>query len=134
VHRVVITGIGVASPIGCGHNKFWSHLIEGHSGVGTISLFDASAFPVRIGAEVKDLDIDSVIKRFPEAQGVRDRKVYLALLAAQEALTDACTEESDPVRGITSYRCWIGSVLAKRSDSLCLLRRYWAVTCDFPSG
>lgn len=95
MHRVVITGIGVASPIGCGHGKFWSHLTEGHSGVGTISLFDASAFPVRIGAEVKDLDIESVTKRFPEAQGVRDRKVYLALLAAQEALTDACTEESD---------------------------------------
>ncbi|MFX0198355.1 MAG: beta-ketoacyl-[acyl-carrier-protein] synthase family protein [Candidatus Hodarchaeota archaeon] len=95
MHRVVITGIGVASPLGCGHDTFWSHLTEGHSGVGEISLFDASAFPVRIGAEVKDIDIDSVIKKFPEAEGIRDRKVYLALLAAQEALTDAYLEESD---------------------------------------
>ena len=95
MHRVVITGIGVASPIGCGHSKFWSHLTEGHSGINTISLFDASAFPVRIGAEVKDLDTESVLKSFPQAQGVRDRKVYLALSAAQEALIDACTKELD---------------------------------------
>ncbi|MHC4641669.1 MAG: beta-ketoacyl-[acyl-carrier-protein] synthase family protein [Planctomycetota bacterium] len=95
MHRVVITGIGVASPVGCGHDTFWSHLIEGRSGVGEITLFDASAFPVRIGAEVKDLDIDSVVNKFPEAQGVRDRKVFLALSAAQEALNDACIEESD---------------------------------------
>jgi 3-oxoacyl-[acyl-carrier-protein] synthase II len=95
MHRVVITGIGVASPLGCSHDTFWSHLTEGYSGVGGITLFDASAFPVRIGAEVKDPDINSVINKFPEAQGVRDRKVFLALLAAQEALTDEYIAESD---------------------------------------
>jgi 3-oxoacyl-[acyl-carrier-protein] synthase II len=95
MHRVVITGIGVASPLGCGHDIFWSHLTEGHSGVGEITLFDASAFPIRIGAEVNDLDIDSVLQKFPEAQDVRDRKVLLALLAAEEALADACMDEFD---------------------------------------
>lgn len=95
MHRVVITGIGVASPVGSGRDAFWSHLMAGHSGIGPITLFDASAFPVRIGGEVQDADLDSVSERFPESQGIRDRKVFLALLAAWEALTDARVEESD---------------------------------------
>jgi 3-oxoacyl-[acyl-carrier-protein] synthase II len=58
-------------------------------------LFDASAFPIRIGGEVKDPDIDSAVKKFPESRSVRDRKVFLALLAAQEALADSHMKESD---------------------------------------
>jgi len=102
VHRVVITGIGIASPIGCGRDTFWSHLVAGQSGVGAITLFDASAFPVRIGGEVKDPDLDSVVKEFPESRSVRDRKVFLALLAAQEALADSHMKESD-LRGALLY-------------------------------
>lgn len=95
MHRVVITGIGVASPIGCGRDAFWSHLIAGHSGVDEITLFDASAFPVRIAGEVKDPDLESVVVEFPESRSIRDRKVLLALLAAQEALENARMRESD---------------------------------------
>ena len=89
MHRVVITGIGIASPVGTGLGTFWSNLTAGRSGIGTITLFDASAFPVRIGGEVIDLDVNAVIENFPKSKNVRDRKVFLALAAAQEALTDA---------------------------------------------
>lgn len=89
MNRVVITGIGVVSPVGLGRERFWTNLVSGRSGIDAISLFDASAFPVRIGGEVKDFDTDTVTGKFEEAKNTRDRKVLLALAAAQEALKDS---------------------------------------------
>lgn len=54
--RVVITGLGVMSPIGCGTEKFWKSLIDGKSGIGPITHFDASQFDCRIAGEIKDYD------------------------------------------------------------------------------
>ena len=54
--RVVITGVGVMTPVGCGRDKFWDALMEGKSGVGLISRFDTSNFKTRIGAEIRDFD------------------------------------------------------------------------------
>ena len=54
--RVVVTGMGVVSPLGCDIDRFWSRLIAGQSGVGLIHNFDASSLPVRIAAEVRDFD------------------------------------------------------------------------------
>jgi 3-oxoacyl-[acyl-carrier-protein] synthase II len=90
MNRVVITGIGVVSPVGVGREAFWSALTAGRSGLGPVTLFDASTFPVRIGGEVKDFDAAAVAARFPEASTTRDRKVLLALTAAEEAIADAC--------------------------------------------
>ena len=53
--RVVVTGMGVVSPLGCDIDRFWSRLIAGQSGVGLIHNFDASSLPVRIAAEVARL-------------------------------------------------------------------------------
>ncbi len=89
MNRVVITGLGVVSPVGSGHNEFWSNLTTGQSGIGPITLFDASHFPVRIGGEVKNFSSDLVLQCFPQATQVRDRKVLLGLSAAQEATTDS---------------------------------------------
>ncbi|MDD1776652.1 MAG: beta-ketoacyl-[acyl-carrier-protein] synthase II, partial [Candidatus Helarchaeota archaeon] len=89
MQRVVITGIGIVSPVGIGRDQFWSNLTSGRSGIGTITLFDASSFPIRIGGEVKDFDIESVVNKFPNSRSIRDRKVFLALAAADEALADA---------------------------------------------
>ena len=81
MNRVVITGMGVASPVGCGLEAFWESLTTGSSGIGAITLFDASAMPVRIGGEVSDLDCEAVARQFPPAGGDRDRKVLLGLAA-----------------------------------------------------
>jgi len=89
MNRVVVTGIGVVSPVGNGRETFWRNLTAGTSGLGPITLFDASAFPVRIGGEVKGLDLADLGRRFPEAARERDRKVWLGLAAAEEALADA---------------------------------------------
>jgi 3-oxoacyl-[acyl-carrier-protein] synthase II len=54
--RVVITGMGVVTPIGSGKERFWDALMEGKSGVDLISRFDTSNFKTRIGAEIRDFD------------------------------------------------------------------------------
>lgn len=92
--RVVITGIGIISPVGTGQNVFWSNLTSGQSGIRPITLFDASSFPVRIGGEIKDFDSRMIFREFRNSKAVRDRKVLLALVAAKEAVTDANLSDS----------------------------------------
>lgn len=87
--RVVITGLGIVSPVGNHVEVFWDNLILGTSGIGPITLFDAGGFPIRIAGEVKDLPLESVAEVFPEAATCRDRKVFFALAAASQAICDA---------------------------------------------
>jgi 3-oxoacyl-[acyl-carrier-protein] synthase II len=89
MNRVVVTGVGIVSPLGIGREAFWNAAVAGQSGIAEIRGFDASSFPVRIGGEVKHFDPSLVLQRFPEATGIRDRKVLLGLAAANEAITDA---------------------------------------------
>lgn len=95
MNRVLITGMGVASPIGSGPEAFWDNLTAGRSGIGPITLFDASALPVRIGGQVKNLDCPRLGEVFAEAVGERDRKIWLGLAAADQAVADAALAEED---------------------------------------
>ena len=52
-NKLVITGMGAVTPVGIGVESFWNNLLAGACGVGPITRFDASGFPVRIAAEVK---------------------------------------------------------------------------------
>ena len=54
--RAVVTGLGAVTPIGNDHPTFWKNLVAGVSGGGPITTFDASAYEVRIAAEVKKFD------------------------------------------------------------------------------
>lgn len=92
--RVVVTGMGMVSPVGIGREAFWSSLVAGRSGIGPITLFDASSFPVRFGGEVKGFQPELIAADFPEASGSRDRKLLLALAAAEQAIADAALTES----------------------------------------
>ncbi|MHC4744395.1 MAG: beta-ketoacyl synthase N-terminal-like domain-containing protein, partial [Planctomycetota bacterium] len=89
MRQVVITGLGVVSPLGNHIDAFWANLILGKSGIGPITLFDASMFPIRIGGEVKDLRFESITRVFPEVSNCRDRKVFFALAAANQAIDNA---------------------------------------------
>lgn len=87
--RVVVTSIGIVSPVGIGQEAFWDSLTKGRSGASAVTLFDVSGFPVQIAAEVKGFDDSHVAARFPQAHGMRDRKVLLGLAAAEEAIRNA---------------------------------------------
>ncbi|MGH2405488.1 MAG: beta-ketoacyl synthase N-terminal-like domain-containing protein, partial [bacterium] len=85
--RVVITGLGVVSPLGIGHQAFWSALLRGTSAVGPITRFDASGFATQIAAEVRDFDPTAYMDR-KEARR-NDRFVQFAYAASRLALDDA---------------------------------------------
>jgi 3-oxoacyl-[acyl-carrier-protein] synthase II len=55
--RVVITGLGIVSPVGTGVPEAWSNILAGKSGIGRITRFDASSLPSRIAGEVKNFDV-----------------------------------------------------------------------------
>jgi len=83
----VVTGLGLVTPLGLGTARNWEALMDGRSGIGAISRFDASAFATRIAAEVRDFDP----AQFMDRKEVKrtDRFVQFALAAAQLALEDA---------------------------------------------
>ncbi len=94
--RVVITGMGVISPLGLEVSTFWNALTAGQSGVRLISLFDPSGLDVQIAGEVPDFDP----ARYMPAKEARrtDRFVQFALAALEEALAQSrlVVEEHDP--------------------------------------
>jgi 3-oxoacyl-[acyl-carrier-protein] synthase II len=92
--RVVITGIGVMSPLGHTAAESWDSLLNGHSGIGPITQFDASEFPCRIAGEVKDFQPKRYMD-FKEARRI-SRASQLAIAAARMALADAHLPEPVP--------------------------------------
>ena len=87
--RVVITGIGVVSPIGIGKKEFVHSLKTGKSGVTPITLFDASQFPTKIAAEVKDFNPRRILNNRAKILEVTDdRRVLFANCAAALAIED----------------------------------------------
>jgi 3-oxoacyl-[acyl-carrier-protein] synthase II len=103
--RVVITGIGLVSPIGIGPGPFWSSLSEGRGGVDRIAAFPVSGLPNDLGAEVKNFDPKSLAtakhrKTLAKSLRVMARDIQLAVAAAELALADAKLEDGgvDPTR------------------------------------
>ncbi len=96
--RVVITGIGCVTPLGTSVPSMWEKLKEGASGVGLTTVFDASNFPTKISAEVRDWDV-SDIGEDPERWKYRGRHTKFAAGAAHQAIHDSgVLEHVDPVR------------------------------------
>jgi 3-oxoacyl-[acyl-carrier-protein] synthase II len=85
---VVLTGLGVVSPVGNDVGQFWNALVSGRGGVRQITAFDATAFDCRIAAEVRDFD---PLPAFPSPKELRrtDRFVQLGVHAAWQAIKDS---------------------------------------------
>ena len=87
MNRVVVTGIGMVSPLGLDRESTWEGLVEGRSGVDQITSFDTCGYTTTIAAEVKDFEPESLLGR-KEARRM-DRFVQLAVVAALEAQSHA---------------------------------------------
>lgn len=87
IPRVAITGIGMVTPLGHDTSSTWTALMEGKSGVGQVTLFDASSFPTRIAAEVKNFSLP--VKTFGKSAKMTNRCGHFGLMASEEALQDA---------------------------------------------
>jgi len=85
--RVVVTGLGLVTPLDIGVPKTWEKLCRGESGIGPITRFDASQYPVRIAGEVKNFDPSTVIEK-KEIKKM-DTFIHYAVAASQEAVDDA---------------------------------------------
>jgi len=109
--RVVITGMGAITSVGNDVPSTWESLINGKSGVGLITLFDASTLPTHIAAEVKDFKPEEHFDA-KEARKI-DRYTQFALVAAREAVRDAGLEDGnhDPDRTGVITGVGIGGIL-----------------------
>ena len=85
--RIVITGLGTVTPLGIGVTKTWEGLCQGRSGIGSITRFDATNYPVRIAGEVKDFNPADFIPK-KEIKKM-DTFIHFAVAASQEAMDDA---------------------------------------------
>jgi 3-oxoacyl-[acyl-carrier-protein] synthase II len=103
--RVVVTGLGVVSPVGNDVDTAWRNIVAGNSGIGPITRFDASAFPCRIAGEVKNFSIDEYLPA-KEARHF-DTFIHFGLAAGAQALRDSGLAITDENR--TSIGVMIGS-------------------------
>ncbi len=96
--RVVVTGIGMISPLGVGNEATWQGLVEGRSGIGPITKFDATAYSARIAGEVKGFDPEKWIDKKEVKKS--DTFIHYAIVASQMAVDDAKldTKSLDPDR------------------------------------
>ena len=108
--RVVVTGIGMVTPLGNDVPTTWQHLLQGKSGAGKITHFDPSRFKTQFACEVKDLDMSSLL----DSKELRryDRYIHYAIKSAEEAIHDAQIkiEEQEPLRCGVIYGSGMGGV------------------------
>jgi 3-oxoacyl-[acyl-carrier-protein] synthase II len=85
--RIVVTGLGIVSPVGVGVGEAWPTIVAGKSGIGPITRFDARAFPSRIAGEVRNFDVGKWLSA-KEARRY-DTFIHYGLVASMEAVRDA---------------------------------------------
>lgn len=99
--RVVITGVGLVTPLGTGVEKNWRALMEGRSGIGLVSRFSVDDFPTRIAGEVKDFNPENFIEK-KEIKKM-DLFIQYAVAAAHMAMEESClpvTADNEDMVGV----------------------------------
>ncbi|WP_397571617.1 beta-ketoacyl-[acyl-carrier-protein] synthase family protein [Schlesneria sp. T3-172] len=126
--RVVVTGLGCVSPVGNSPAESWNALLNGQSGVSAISIFDASNYPARIAAEVKNFGttFPEVQKRYPKS----GRNIHFAIAAGAQAVRDSGLQQAgyDPGRigvytgageGSQDFELFMSMVARSSTDGNC---------------
>jgi len=96
--RVVVTGLGIVSPVGSSVSSAWETILKGGSGIAPIKRFDVSAFPVRFGGEVRDFNLDEYIT--PKEARRMDPFMHYGVAAGMQAVKDSGIDfqKTDPHR------------------------------------
>lgn len=121
--RVVITGLGLVTPVGNDVATSWSAILSGRSGIGPITQFDTTGYKVHIAGEVKDFDPTRTVDK--QTARRMDRFLHFAVAAAQEALADSCLTSHtwDPRRVGVVLGSGIGGVHTIIESQITLLER-----------
>ena len=85
--RVVVTGLGIVSPVGSTVASAWDAVLRGESGIAPITRFDVSAFPARFGGQVRDFDVAQYIP--PKEARRMDEFMHYGVAAGVQAVTDS---------------------------------------------
>jgi len=85
--RVVVTGLGVVSPVGSTVQSAWEAILRGESGIGPVTRFDVSAFPVRFGGQVRDFDVGQYLQ--PKEARRMDEFMHYGVAAGVQAVADS---------------------------------------------
>ena len=126
MRRVVVTGLGLVTPLGGSVEQTWARLIAGQSGAGQIARFDASEYACRIACEVKPADFDPDLRVDHKVQRQVDPFIVYGIDAASQALEDAgLTDmpESERLRTGTLIGSGIGGLPGIASESIVLHER-----------
>ena len=94
--RVVVTGLGMITPLGASLETSWDGLIEGKSGIGPITTFDTEGYPVRFGGAVPEFDISDYLS--PKEARRMDGFIQFGLVTGIQAMSDAGLEVTDENR------------------------------------
>ena len=107
--RVVVTGLGLVSPVGNSVTEGWANLVAGRSGIAAITKFDASAFACRFAGEVKGFDVEAYMPA-KEARHM-DTFIHFGMAAAVQAVQDAGLPHGDALDADAAERigCIVGS-------------------------
>jgi 3-oxoacyl-[acyl-carrier-protein] synthase II len=110
--RVVVTGLGCISPVGNDVPRAWDSVINGRSGIGPLTAFDAERFSCRIAGEIRDLDLDRYLA--PKDARKSDPFIHYGIAAAVQAIEDAGlpAEPDDPTRYGVAIGSGIGGIKA----------------------
>ena len=96
--RVVVTGMGIISPVGNTVDEAWNNIVNGKSGIGPITHFDASDFPTHFAGEVRDFDVTKYLSK-KDARKM-DPFIHYGLAAGMDALDDAGIEAGEDAHRI----------------------------------
>ena len=95
---VVVTGLGVVSPVGSTVQSAWDAILRGESGIGPVTRFDVSAFPARFGGQVREFDVEQYLP--PKEARRMDEFMHYGVAAGVQAVTDSGIDfsKTDPTR------------------------------------